>query len=50
MELIGALLFVFLICRFNSIDDFNLASWLFKGLRLWVPPEEADVDRIKVSK
>lgn len=48
MELIGALLFVFLIVRFNSIDDFTLASRLFSGLRIWMPPQDADVERIKV--
>lgn len=49
MELIGALLFVFIIVRFNSIDDLNLTSRLFSQLRIWIPPQDADVDRIKVS-
>ncbi len=48
MELVGALLLVFLICRFNSIDDVNLTSRLFSKLRIWVPPQDDDVERIKV--
>jgi hypothetical protein len=48
MELVGALLLVFLICRFNSIEDVNFTSRLFTKLRIWVPPQDEDVERIKV--
>ncbi len=47
MEVVGSFLMTFLLVKFNNISEFNLAHRLLNGLRLWVPPSEEDVNRLK---
>src|SRR6056297_767070 len=46
MELIGSVLMIYLVVKFNSIDDFNLAHRVFNRLRFWIPPSEEDIKRV----
>lgn len=37
---------IYLVVKFNSIDDFNLAHRVFNRLRFWIPPSEEDIKRV----